>query len=296
MPKPDDCTLTIEEANSVKKEAAKILNLADAIGQFPTPVSEIMDVAKIKIAPQDIWNDKFLKQLRLKTKEDSILSAKTKLLGIYDSKSKFIFISPDVHPAKNTFIKLHEIGHAYIPWQKDLFSLFEDCKKTLALDVKQQFEREANVFASEVLFQGNYFKKEALDYSFSLKTPVKLSKKYGASIYSSIRRFVSTNDRICALLVFNFPVLNSNFAGLRRTISSTNFSNYFDESYIEKIQIDSKTCKSIQNSSQAFCLNSIDLFDQNGNSHEFVVEVCCNSFQIFSLIYPRKKLTKSYFF
>jgi Zn-dependent peptidase ImmA (M78 family) len=293
MTKPDDSLLPIETANSVKQEAWKILNMANAIGQYPTPVSKIMEAAKIKIAPPHLWND--IEQLRKGVKKNTILSAITKLLGIYDSHSKLIHISPEIHPSKEVFLILHEIAHAHIPWQKEIYSLFEDCEKTLDLDIARQFEKEANVFASEVLFQGDRFKTEALDYEFSINTPITLSKKYGASIYSSIRRFVSTSDSECALLVYNFPEPGSNTTRLRRVILSKKFRLNFTENSLKKFHLNHNIGKSTPIASGMSCPTSIELIDRNRIRHECVIESFDNSYQIFILLFPIKELTKTYF-
>ncbi|XOV74839.1 MAG: ImmA/IrrE family metallo-endopeptidase [Phycisphaerales bacterium] len=92
-----------------------------------------------------------------------------------------------VHAAKLPFLKLHELGHGLLPWQRDIYALTADCKQTLDPEVNDLFERETNAFASEVLFQVDTFTNEAADHPFSIKTPMKLSKKYGASVYSTVR-------------------------------------------------------------------------------------------------------------
>ena len=55
------------------------------------------------------------------------------------------------------FIKLHEAGHGTLPHQSKIYRLIHDCEKTLDADMTDLFEREANVFASQGLVQGEVF-------------------------------------------------------------------------------------------------------------------------------------------
>jgi hypothetical protein len=56
----------------------------------------------------------------------------------------------------------------------------------LAPEIADLFEREANNFARFSLFQGNGFAHAAADCKFEIKTPIKLAKRFGASVYASI--------------------------------------------------------------------------------------------------------------
>jgi hypothetical protein len=49
------------------------------------------------------------------------------------------------------------------------------------------FEREANNFARFILFQGDSYRTMAADHPFGIKTPMKLAKKFGVSVYASCR-------------------------------------------------------------------------------------------------------------
>lgn len=138
---------------------------------------------------------RILAYVRDKTEEAAhrIKSALSKVLGLYDAHENVIHIDDTVLGARQNFLKLHETGHHEIPSHRGAFRLFQDCEKTLAPEVADQFEREANNFARFVLFQGDSFARMAADYSFGIKTPVDLSKKFGASIYASAREYVRTN-------------------------------------------------------------------------------------------------------
>jgi hypothetical protein len=66
--------------------------------------------------------------------------------------------------------------------------------------------------------------------AFSIFTPVNLAKTFEASLYASIRQYVSKNYRCCAVVVLNMPELveGDGFrATLRRAIQSETFTETF---------------------------------------------------------------------
>jgi len=98
-----------------------------------------------------------------------------------------------VHESKQNFLKLHEAGHHELPTHCKLYRIFQDCEKTLAPEIADLFEREANNFARFVLFQGDGYRDMAADQKFEIKTPMKLAGKFGASVYASCREFARTH-------------------------------------------------------------------------------------------------------
>ena len=150
--------------------------------------------------------------------------------GLFHSQDRMIYLDRSVIEVKQRFVSLHETGHGFLPWQKDLYALLEDGESELDQDVEEVFEREANVFASEVLFQLDRFQEEARSCTFTIVTPMKLAKRYGASNYAAIRRFVSTSQYCCAVLVLEPPVYEvgrGNTYRLRRCVSSEAFGKKY---------------------------------------------------------------------
>jgi hypothetical protein len=67
-----------------------------------------------------------------------------KVLGLLDARDRTIYLDQSVHEKKKPFLTLHETGHNYLPWQRDLFAIPEDGESSLDPEVREQFEREAN--------------------------------------------------------------------------------------------------------------------------------------------------------
>ena len=200
MVRPDDCSLSNRQQRLIRKHAKQALKSADAFGIFPTPIDEIMEAAKVFVADEDLSDEGFIKKMA-KAAGGTLKKALDKVLAVLHVAARLVYLDKAVHVAKLPFLKMHETAHAVLPWQKDIYAVTEDCKKTLAPEIADEFEKEANVFATEVVFQLDTFTNEAADHDIGIMVPVKLKKRYGSSIYSAVRRYVSTHHKACLVLV-----------------------------------------------------------------------------------------------
>lgn len=236
--KQDDSTLPAESQQEVARYADLLLRKANAVGRFPTPVADLVSAAKLEIARESalerIGLDTFYRMLpnTLKLTPDVLKRAASKVLGLLHRPDRMIHLDPTLHPKRKTYITVHEIGHDFLPHQRSTFKILEDSDSELDSETHDLYEREANVFASEVLFQGAMFATEAADSAVGIRVPVELSKKYGPSVYASARRYVSTHRSACALIVFN-PAVDLVGVGkvitLRRIIASREFRRRFGD-------------------------------------------------------------------
>ncbi len=111
-----------------------------------------------------------------------------------------------------------------------MYSLIHDSENSLGPYITDLFEREANVFAAESLFQGARFSEEARQYDFGMKVPLALSDRYGASVYSTFRRYVTTSSNSCCVIVLEPAVMGEGkefSAVIRRTVVSETFNMIF---------------------------------------------------------------------
>jgi hypothetical protein len=137
-----------------------------------------------------------------------------------------------------------------------------------------------------VLFQRDRFTLEAADSAFGIIVPVRLSKRYGSSIYATTRRYVTTNARACAVVVFEKPaeVYPIPRLEVRRAVGSPRFEtqfgrnwhkNYYGpgEFFIEHLPF--------KKFSRAAPLRMRDI---NGDPHDCIAEAFNSTKQIFFLI------------
>lgn len=293
---PDDSSVNARRLLDIKKHAEKALKAADAFGRYPTPVSDVMEAAQVLISDEHVLDDGLLVRMRKKAGK-ALKKALGKVIGLFDIVARLIYIDRTLLIVKQTFLKLHETGHAFLPWQRDIYVVIQDCEKTISPEISEAFDREANVFASEVLFQLDDFTKQAADVPFGIRVPINLSKHYGASIYATIRRYVSTNPRACAVLVINSPELikgDGFVATLRRVIPSKRFNACFgsvswphqftpSDEIGAMIPIGGRRMSSPRNCS---------LRDSNGILHECVAEAFATPYQVFILLHAVATLNR----
>ncbi len=295
MPKPDDSTLTPADLQLIRKEANRLLSESDAFGVFPTPVEAILEQAKIVVSPEDVLNDSFLKKMRRKAK-DALKRAVAKVLGVVDTLASIIYIDRGVYVVKQTFLKLHETAHLWLPFQRQAYQIVEDSETELSSDVSDLFDRQANCFASEVLFQIDTFTQEAADYDFGFEAPLKLAKQYGSSIYAAIRRYVSRNHRDCAVIILNKPQMCEGVGRvctLRRFVASEQFLERFGDMELPLQFSDNDAIgKAIPVVGRRMSGRStMVLKDRNGTRHECVIEGFTQTHQVFILVCPVASLT-----
>jgi Zn-dependent peptidase ImmA (M78 family) len=288
--RPDDFSLGPEQNETVRRQADRLLREASAIGRFPTPIDDLMAAAKLIVIENEVLDDHALRRFMRKADAGlaTLRAALSKVLGLFEPHDRLVVIDRLTPAPRVPFIKLHEAGHGYLPHQSGLYKLIHDCEKTLDPDITDLFEREANAFASEVLFQGATFATEAHASAFSLKVPLALAKKYGASNYSTFRRYVITSPRPCSLVVLEQPIptLDGDFrADVRRIVSSKQFSDIFDTSALSAPVHGKHTLGSVvPRSKRMTAPTPIYLKNRNGEYSRCVAEAFNTSHQILILI------------
>jgi hypothetical protein len=193
---------SLDSSAEIEKIAREVLKGSKGLGVFPTPVDKIVSFAELTVA-QD---------LDLGTIEPGFIprrfefakAALRKVLGLIDFRIKTIYLDQSQIESRKNFIKLHETGHDVLVWQKDVLGRTDD-EVTIAPEVKDTFEAEASYFASCILFQLERFEEEAAKYPLSLKSARALAQKFGGSIQASVRRYVQTSRKRCAVLVLRQP-------------------------------------------------------------------------------------------
>ena len=174
MPRPDDATLTAGQWAKVRKEAERALQQSGAWGVFPTPVEAIMRVAQVKEIEEDVFNPSFIAKIVGKAEKAGhvIKRALSKVMGLFHATDGLIFIDRTLMKVKQRFVRFHESAHGFLPWQRPMYALVQDGESALDPDTADLFDREANTFASEVMFQLDTFRDMAESMAFDILTPV----------------------------------------------------------------------------------------------------------------------------
>jgi Zn-dependent peptidase ImmA (M78 family) len=291
MTRPDDSLLDSHQLANVLRHADQLLRDASAIGHFPTPIDDLLAAAKLTVVDDEVLNEGFLEQFIKKAKATvaTIKSALSKVLGLFEANDRFVVIDKNAPKPRVPFIKLHEAGHGTMPHQSKLYKIMHDCEKTLEPDIADLFEREANVFASEVLFQGEAFSQEAHAQSFGIKVPMSLAKKYGASNYATFRRYVISSPHICCVVILESPVYavdGSLSAEVRRLVVSKSFETIFDATVLTSNVTDGHPLYSVVPASgkRMSFDREVVLVDRNCNARICTAEAFNTKHQVLVLI------------
>lgn len=212
----------------IEKISYDLLKQSKALDVFPTPVDKLLIFSDLVVN----------RNVNLASVEESFLSkasvqfksALNKVKGILDRRERTIYLDLSLPLSSQGFIKLHETGHDLLYWQKEIIEFLDD-DLTLSPDVQEQFEVEANYFASITLFQQDRFNNSSRKYPLDINSTIKLAKEFGASIHATMRRYVETSDLKCSLLVLknmsNFGI--SPNCEIRDYFCSFSFNKEFGE-------------------------------------------------------------------
>lgn len=184
---PDN--LTREKITTI---AERSLQLSGAAGVYPTPLHEvgavaaqINEIVDISDVPADLAAHKPRRLARL--------------LGLIGFKSRTVFLDRSMSSARQHWATGHEVGHGILPWHEAVAQFDDDAR--LFRDTREELEREANLAAAYLIFQGNRFVERATDYRLSITTPLALAEDVGASLHATIRYYVESHPEPVALLI-----------------------------------------------------------------------------------------------
>lgn len=275
----DDFSLPADERGLISEHAEKLLRDAKVYGVLPTSIPNLVKAAKLSIKYHD---DLLAREVVVSEKVKRALG---KLQGFLDRSGSTIFIDGRLKLARRNFVAIHEIGHDFLPAHRMTYEILEDSDAELDEGTRETFEREANCFASDVLFQLEVFTKEAVKCEFGIGAPVKiLSKRYGTSIYSTIRRYTQFCGRPASVLVCDQPT--DGIIPIRRFIPSPQFTELVGEiKWPEFFAKDSWFYH--HRPLNKFMLPTACLLECDRGEGVFMVEAYDTTRQIFFFIYPR---------
>lgn len=192
-----------ESAAEIIQLAQTTLLRADCLGSLPTPLDELYRHTRVKAI--DLPPVEEMPLLRLeKASKDLLRSALQKVRGIADLRRRAVYLPTGHSNSRRQFAKAHELGHQLIPWHR----IGRDCVDTdtsLSPAVRDTFEAEANLFASEVIFQGKSFRIRARDYKPTLEAVFLLADQHGASRQATLWKFTEEQDLPVASLAY-YPI------------------------------------------------------------------------------------------
>jgi hypothetical protein len=184
--------------SEINRLADNLLGRAGVLGRLPTPVDEIVAAAGLVEPDENVLSPTVFARAPKRIRE-AVSRIAPKVHAILDRKERAVHISPDHAGAGRPFKVLHEVVHDLLPWQRDL--VYADNQDTLSYWCRMQQEREANVGAARLLFQGDFFDRVAGSYVIGMASMIECSERFGSSLRSGLRRYVEGHHGIVAGLV-----------------------------------------------------------------------------------------------
>jgi len=205
-----------------------VLRGSKSLDTFPTPVDKIVEYAELLVKKNIDVSQIHISYLD--RANEFLQSALSKVRGIFDVKKRVIYLDLSQNENRKNFVKLHETAHGILPWQRKIHELIGDNDTTLSPDHNEEFEAEANYFASATLFQHDRFNAEMEKLNLSIDAAMHLAKHFGGSIHAALRRYVDCSKNNCALLILeNVSKGVSPHCFLRNFIASKKFIKTFGE-------------------------------------------------------------------
>jgi hypothetical protein len=183
----------------------RVLRAADARGQLPTPIEDIVAAAGLHLGSADLFEESVLARAPRELRE-AVRGLSGKVRAMLDRREREVYVHPEIQiESRRAFQTLHEVGHDILPWQAAL--AYADDDQRLSWSTKIRFEQEANQAAAELLFQRDVFTKMAAEYGIGFAAIVELCEQIGASIHAGTRRYAETHRApVCALVIDQTPV------------------------------------------------------------------------------------------
>lgn len=269
----------------IERISYDILKASKALDVFPTPIQRIVDYSDLVVA-DNIDVSKIEQSFRGRI-TNSFFRKLKQIRGILDREEKVIYLDLTQPVKRMNFVKLHEIGHNVLPWQKDIMQ-YLDSDETLDESTQEEFEAEANYFASSTLFQQDRFLDEVKGLPLSIETSIHLGKYFGSSVHAALRRYVEVSPKRCALLVLEdiTPKGTQPFCSVKNFFASKKFENEFG--FIEwKLQLGYKWLfvQDYYHGKKMKKDGSITLSTENGEV-DFTYHFFNNSYNAFVLFFP----------
>jgi transcriptional regulator with XRE-family HTH domain len=194
-----DGELPAAEIERIRTYMHALLKRADALDLVPTPIDQVMQVAKLVSAGEVTLSPEEKRKLRRRF-GDLVDRVWNQLQGVIHFGAREVWVNPEMYPLRKRFVYGHEIGHYVLPEHRELFAYLDD-ETRLRPDVHDLYERQANQAAIELLAQGDRLRKEADDSPLSMDVIDALATRYAISMQATARRIVEETKQECALAI-----------------------------------------------------------------------------------------------
>jgi hypothetical protein len=205
-----------------------------------------------------------------------------------------ICIDASLPTPKQTWASFHDTVHRLLEWHRSYF--IGDTLNSLDPTYQETLEAEANYGASALMFGGQIFTVEALEYEPCWKSVTKLKNRYNQSYATTLRRFVCFSHDIPMAAIISTPWWNEP-SSMFSADAQEGFCRHFVPSKLFWEQF-SSSCKDVIMEKinehtiphRGGPVGSFEMLlpDVNGNLHFFDAESFFNTHDVLTLIVLNK--------
>lgn len=285
------------DPRAIEQQTRQLLRRAGVRGQFPTPVDEIVAAAGLTQPDESMFSAFIVEQAPAHLRR-VIRKLTGPVQALLDRRAQEIHLSPTVNSQGHAaFLKLHETTHRILPWQQDL--AYADDAATLSPSARALQEQEANVGASNLLFQHEAFRDAARQYKTGMASVLGLAHIVGASIHATFRRYVVEHDGVAVGVVLDLSPSSRDPLGYHRheMVRSAKWELEFGPAFWPSV-LRSQPFSFINVADQARRSNSPVLTEfvyptLANEPVRLVAELYSNKHRLFALIWkPRRELLR----
>jgi hypothetical protein len=226
----------------IQRIAARTLQDA-GLTEPPLSVERLLEHVQLHRDYYDLSNPGFLDRakhkLRIHGRKLVEIVKKVRLQAVLLFDESRICIDQDLPKIKHPWASCHETGHRVLPWHKPFF--FGDTAETLDPAYQADLEDEANFTAGRLLFLGNRFTQDARDIPPTIAGVKSLAKRYGASLTTTLRRYVEQGPEIAMAMLVSTPAWSQQPDDQphrwRHFVPSARFSGLFPDASADEFRV-----------------------------------------------------------
>jgi len=271
--------VSVAMRSDICSQAAKFLS-EHGFEAPPLPPDQALQARKLEVTQLSL--DDLLIKAHLPPEHSKRIQA------MLDTQERAVTFRNGLPVQQRNWGSLHEIGHEFLPWQSQL--IYYCPLLMLPLNIQEQFEMEADVFAAEAFFFGDRFAKYTAQGDWGLATAVDLADNvFETSLHATFRHYVENSEKACCLLVWRpepkdggLWIPGANSMMLQHYIKSPTFRGHINpgqiadsDDIITKVFCD--TPNKVVKHTMEFKRNTCDTLVADAESYS-------NSYNVFTLI------------
>jgi IrrE N-terminal-like domain len=284
----------LDSGAQIARLSEQLLRRADAPGRWPTPIDDIVAASELEEVEESPFSLATMKRAPKRLRKAVALINSRKIRAILDRRERTVHVDPAIeNQGRRSFLRLHEVGHDLLPWQRELAYAEDD--GTLSPYCKRLGEQEANQTAAELLFQGDRFRSMAAEYRIGIAAVGELAEEVGSSMRATLRRYSESHrGAVCGIVLQRSPSAVDPITYRRHEVcQSRAWTKRFGSSWPRLLSRDAFPFLAAIDDPLVGHSPELSWPDLDSQAVRIMTEVSCSRYGILLLLWvPRRELLK----